>query len=295
MNFMDSLKNIDRWVCWDFEAFKAWDIEAAKRWDALSEEEKAKPSLCKKKIKNPHKKPLQINGYGASSTNSATWNTYTNCESSKFKGLGFVLSDIDDIVAIDIDHCRNKDSGKLTDYALYILKLFSSLTETSQSQTGLHIFCRGKIPQAMKTKTIEIYSTERYICTTGDILLDIPIINAQQALDNVFVSHKTHKKRNIKIEKQISISSSELDTLLENKRFQKLWDREVDFLKDGGGYDWSLFDFHIALALREVQPEKVISVQQMFRAKYNAPKKHKGALINSIQKTNIWVNSGKCG
>lgn len=289
MNFFEQIKEIPNWVCWDFEAYKAWDEKALKRWEALSSEDKIKFPFTKKNIKNPHKKPLQINGYGASSTDPKTWTTYDRI-SNKYSA-GFVLSENNSIITVDLDHCRNKETGELTDYAIYVLKLFASGTEISQSKEGLHIFGYGKVPCAIKTKEIEVYGTERYICITGNILLDLPLMNIQRALNIIYSTHKEkqkYKKRNIKIEKVVPISSSELDELLKIERFRKLWGMEIEFIKDGGGFDFSRYDFNIALALKNEKPEQVLGVLQEFRRINGFPKKHLGALHNAIQKTSIW-------
>lgn len=290
MNFYEQLQQIPHWVCWDFEAYKAWDRRVLKYWNTLPEELPFDVFKNKKEFRNPHKKPLQPNGYGASSTNSDTWNTYEKCKATKYR-QGFVLtdkspeseSDYDSVVVLDLDHCFVDQ--KLTPFAMYILKLCSSGTEVSQSKTGLHIFGLGKIPCAMKTKTIEVYSTERYICTTGNILLDLPLTNIQKALDIIYSNQKINKKRDIKIDKSIPVSDEELTKLLKNERFRKLWNREIEYLKDDGGPDFSRYDFNIGLALKKQKPELVLGVIQEFRKVNGFPKKHIGALHNCLQKT----------
>lgn len=293
MNFYEQLQQIPHWVCWDFAAYKAWDRRILKYWKSLPEEIPFDVFKNKKEFKNPHKKPLQPNGYGASSTNSDTWNTYEICKDTKYEA-GFVLTDkssessessesSDSIVVLDLDHCFVDQ--KLTQFAMYILKLCSSGTEVSQSGTGLHIFGLGKIPCAMKTKTIEVYNTERYICTTGNILLDLPLNNIQNALNIIYSNKKINKKRDIKIEKSEPVSDDELNTLLENERFNKLWNREIEYLKDDGGPDFSRYDFNIALALKKKKPELVLGVIQKFRKVQGFPRKHLGALHNCLQKT----------
>lgn len=288
MNFYDQIKSIPKWVCWDYKAYQEWNAEALKHWDE-STDMSFKQFTKIGKYKNPHKKPLQANGWGASSTDPSTWNTYEAC-SAKYSA-GFVLTEEEQIVAVDLDHCRNKN-GELTEYALYLLKLFSTGCEISQSEEGLHLFGYGRIPNAIKTKEIEVYSKERYICCTGNILLDLPLKNIQNALDCVYRNHKNKKiHKKINIERSIQISSSELDKFLENNRFRRLWDLEIEFFKDSGERDYSLYDFHIANILKDKQPEIVLGLMQKFRELHGFPKKHKGALVNAISKTNIWKKS----
>ena len=59
-------------------------------------------------------------------------------------GIGFVLSEHDDIVGLDIDHCIV--DGAITDVAQSIITRFNSYTEVSPSEEGIRIFCRGHFP-----------------------------------------------------------------------------------------------------------------------------------------------------
>ena len=56
----------------------------------------------------PTKRPYQVNGIPASVTDCATWSEYKNVKAAmdKFDGIGFVLTDDDDIIGLDFDKCR---------------------------------------------------------------------------------------------------------------------------------------------------------------------------------------------
>lgn len=117
------------------------------------------------------KRPLQIDGSNASSTNPDTWASYDQAaKSTAGVGLGFVLGD--GIGCIDLDHCLI--NGKL-DYEaeIFIDNHPGSYIEVSPSGDGLHIW--GSAPEAPGTKrkinglSIERYSTGRYITITGNV------------------------------------------------------------------------------------------------------------------------------
>jgi hypothetical protein len=70
------------------------------------------------------------------------------------------------ITCIDLDDVLAAD-GTLDTRAQTIVDRCASWTEISPSGTGLHVFVRGTVGEAMKGDHIEIYSTARYIAVTG--------------------------------------------------------------------------------------------------------------------------------
>lgn len=129
-------------------------------------------------------------GYKASPTNSKHWTSYeeaiTAFEFGDFNGIGFVLSPEDNLVFIDIDNCII--DGELNPFAEEILAMFpDTYAEISQSETGLHIICKGQICKAIKRKEIEIYSEGRYLAFTGNAISPTEPQSAQGAL-NILLS-----------------------------------------------------------------------------------------------------------
>lgn len=115
----------------------------------------------------------------ASTTDPATWSTFeeasTFCQRERCSGVGYVLSPDDPYVGVDLDSCRNPESGKIEGWAQAIMKRLSSYTEISPSGTGLRIFVRGELPPYGRRKgKIEIYSQARFLTITGDHVLGYP-------------------------------------------------------------------------------------------------------------------------
>ena len=118
--------------------------------------------------------------YAASVSDSTTWGSYETaiirCSLGSAKGKGFVLNG-NGIVCLDLDHCRNTDTGEVKDWAQKIVDDLDSFTEISMSGTGLHVFVKGKKPGVQCKKTldkatgevIEIYENGRYIAMTGNV------------------------------------------------------------------------------------------------------------------------------
>jgi len=91
-------------------------------------------------------------GWGfASSTESETWASFEAAleytETEHADGVGFVFTDDDPIVGVDLDDCRDPETGDVDDAALDIIKRLDSYTEVSPSGTGYHVLIRGELPE----------------------------------------------------------------------------------------------------------------------------------------------------
>ncbi|WP_406108886.1 DNA primase [Streptomyces sp. NBC_01003] len=120
------------------------------------------------------KRPLTVAGMAASSTRPRTWSTHKEAAASTAGvGLGFVLSDVDDIVCLDLDHCLNPLTGQLAPWAAAIVRdAGATYVEVSPSGDGLHIWGRADVRHGRKIRrpdgtAVEIYGTGRYIAMTG--------------------------------------------------------------------------------------------------------------------------------
>jgi putative DNA primase/helicase len=111
-------------------------------------------------------------GKPASSTNLTTWDTFPEAlevyESGRYAGIGFVFCSADPYSGIDLDKCRDPETGELTPEAHSIVADFEgAYTEASPSGTGVHIIARGKLPLSGRRGWIEAYSQDRYFTITG--------------------------------------------------------------------------------------------------------------------------------
>ncbi len=123
------------------------------------------------------KMPYKATGPGlASATDPATWATYEQaveaCRRHRHDGIGFVFSADDPFTGVDLDHCRDPETGELAPWAAEILAMFpGSYVEASPSGTGVHVITRGVAPHNGKRPyqggAVEVYSKERYFTVTG--------------------------------------------------------------------------------------------------------------------------------
>lgn len=116
----------------------------------------------------------------ASTTDRSTWASFEEaaafCAAHDWaSGVGYVLSSDDPYVGVDLDACRDPQTGRLEPWARAIVKRLNSYTEISPSGTGLRIFVRGELPPHGRRKGhIEIYSQARFLTITGDHYLAAP-------------------------------------------------------------------------------------------------------------------------
>jgi primase-polymerase (primpol)-like protein len=117
---------------------------------------------------SPTKVPLTAAGDNASSTNSSTWCDFdTAARSSAGVGVGFVLSDVDRIACVDIDHCLD-GRGRLRSWATDILaNVPDTYIEVSPSGDGLHVWGLADIAKGRRSGGVEVYGSGRYITVTS--------------------------------------------------------------------------------------------------------------------------------
>jgi primase-polymerase (primpol)-like protein len=140
--------------------------------DNIPEELRRRPQWVTHKEKVPY---IAGSVGKASSTDSTTWRTFEEAVQAlkaspgRFDGIGFVFSSGDPFAGVDLDKCRNPETGELEEWATEIIQDLDGYTEASPSGTGVHIFIRGKAPNKKRGK-VEAYSSERYFTMTGRVL-----------------------------------------------------------------------------------------------------------------------------
>lgn len=133
-NVPEELKQLPQWVCW----------------------------VGNDKVpKNP------ATGKNAMSDNPKTWGTFSQavkaCETFGFDGVGFEFAN--GYFGVDLDHCMDN-----IDFVDEFVETLQSYTEFSKSGSGIHIICKGRLPEGRRRKgNVEMYSSGRYFICTGNI------------------------------------------------------------------------------------------------------------------------------
>ena len=115
-------------------------------------------------LRHDRKRPIQVNGAPASSTDERTWTTYDRAHASDAgDGLGFALGD--GVACIDLDHCLT--DGVLADWAEPIVRACrGTYMEISPSGEGLHIFGFAEVGKGRRNGGVEVYDRGRYMTVT---------------------------------------------------------------------------------------------------------------------------------
>jgi len=123
-------------------------------------------------------------------------------------GLGFVFTDDVSITGVDLDKCRDPDSGDLEDWAEDIIDQLDSYTEVSPSGTGVHILVGGELTAGGNRRgRVEMYDSDRYFTVTGAHLDGTPaeIRTCQDDLDAV---HRTYIRGETTSDGQLSLAET---------------------------------------------------------------------------------------
>jgi primase-polymerase (primpol)-like protein len=131
------------------------------------------------------KVPYQPNGKRASVTDLMTWSGFEHCvmeAAHHFDGVGFVFSSADPFVGIDLDDCRDPETGEIASWARerVLERVQEGYVEVSPSGWGVHIIVEGAVRDGgMRRKVlrqgdlvgeIEMYSRGRFFTITGKTL-----------------------------------------------------------------------------------------------------------------------------
>lgn len=160
------------------------DLKILKQW-LVSREDKIPLTTVNNKdlFRADVTNPLQLLDFNSAKTIAQLYNL----------DIGFVLCASDEFTCIDLDvkdveNEANPDKRTTQDdYNRFwrVIQEFKSYTEFSRSTKGIHIWVKGTIGAGMRRDKVEVYSQERYIICTGNILNNLPIINRQETLDTM--------------------------------------------------------------------------------------------------------------
>lgn len=179
----EELKKLPNWVVWKAE---------------VNPKAKSEHSRITKVPYNPK------NGWRASSTNPETWSDFhtaeMTAESAAYAGIGFMFLnsgyfgiDIDDRPEELQDYLNGECDENNTFYKF--IETMQSYAELSQSGNGIHIICKGRLPDKdfknNKTK-VEMYAEARYFCMTGNYCSSyVNIVDGSEAVKPLYEEYRT--------------------------------------------------------------------------------------------------------
>jgi putative DNA primase/helicase len=110
--------------------------------------------------------------------NAALW----AADEHKLDGVGKVFHDDnpeeeDDLIGVDLDRVRDKDTGEVAGWAMNIVERFETYAEVSPSGTGIKLWIFGKLPGERRRNDavgVEVYFDKRFFTVTGERLPQAP-------------------------------------------------------------------------------------------------------------------------
>ncbi len=114
----------------------------------------------------------------ASSTDLMTWRTFEEAigayerSEPRYDGIGFVFCSADPFAGIDLDKCRDPETGAVEEWAQKLIdSVAEGYVEVSPTGTGVHIIVEGTVRSgAVRKGRIEMYGRDRFFTVTGRAL-----------------------------------------------------------------------------------------------------------------------------
>ena len=178
----------------------------------------------------------------ASATDPDTWTEFDTAlefvDRDEADGIGFVFSEGDPIVGVDLDDCHDPETGEPDETAADVIERLDSYTEVSPSGTDFHVLVEGDLPDGRNRRgSIELYDSARFFTVTGDPVEEMSdrIARRQDALDAIhrdYVQEESHDRNEADSEGTLEAVSVDLDDIevLEKARkaengekFEHLW------------------------------------------------------------------------
>lgn len=241
-NIPAEMAKLRRWAPWRAE----WD-EKKQKWTKI-----------------PHRASRPE--FGLSNKNATGWVTLAEALAAYranpklFAGVGYLMTGPHGITGVDLDHCRDPQTGKIDDWASSVVSRLNSYTEVSPSGTGLHAMVLGDVPEDWTNheRGIEVYggNEARFLCITGQALskgyaaMRAP---SPSVLEDIAGQYRKAKTK-------AEVEDLHLPTLLPREMLPELIELElpphaVNFLLEGPGPgDRSRQLFATAIALCNVMP-----------------------------------------
>lgn len=194
------LKGYKNWVCW--QAYP---------------DPKSHSGISKKPV-NPKTGGL------AQSNNPETWSDFETAvrQSGKYSGIGFMFSN-SPFFGVDLDDMPNDiqdyQNGGADNIISEFVNTLQSYAEFSQSKTGVHIICKGTLPEGRrKAKNdsggFEMYENGRFFVVTGNYCSEYGYIN--DCTESVKPLHSKYlgKTAEPKPNKNITVNLNSVDDIV---------------------------------------------------------------------------------
>lgn len=224
----DELRSATIWVCW------RWVRDEKRGW--------TKPPL--------HARTLRK----CDVTDPANLSTFdealARATAGEADGIGFSLTAAG-LLGIDLDDCRDPQTGVLDDWAADRVKTFDTYTEVSPSGTGVKLLVGASKPGTRcRAGDVEMYDSNRYFTVTGSVLPDCPATPQprQDAVNHfygeLFPATRKTASPVLRVPPQIEATDAELLQVAfrakNAAKLQRVWDGDTSAYRSGSEADLAL-------------------------------------------------------
>lgn len=226
------------------------------------------------------KAPIGTNGLLADVTDPAAYMTFEDAVSRSDK-VGFAFTPSDPYCGIDLDQCRDSETGEVEPWALEIVHDLNSYTEVSCGGCGLHVLVKAQLPPWGSRKgQVEMYDRDRYFCMTGNLYDGSPttIENRQLEIGKLH-AHIFPKSENTSIAPLRRTASTPLpdegviakaQVAKNGEAFSKLWQGETEGYTSPSEADMALC-LHLAFwsGCDRAQMDRLFRLSGLMREKWD--------------------------
>jgi putative DNA primase/helicase len=292
-NIPEELKSLNQWVLWKYEIDT--NSKGEKRLTKIPYQ--ITPATAGKEAK-------------AKPNDSKTWGSFEEAYSiladsikrKGYHGLGFVFSEHDRFVGVDIDHVFDPESEEWNDFALDEVLKLNSYAELSPSNTGAHVIVRGsKPPERCRSNNWEMYEAGRYFTFTGNHIPETPkeIREAPEALKDLYSRRinkdagETQKKGRGRPKKNVVIKANLTDSeVIEKCRraknyeaFEALYNGKFDNYVSQSDADLALCRRLAFYTKSPEQIDRIFRTSGLFRSKWEREDYRADTINKAIEST----------
>lgn len=228
--------------------------------DGIPQELKARPQWVLRR----GKVPFQVSGVPAKADDPTTWANFETVwaayQAGGFDGIGFEFSEDCPYVGIDLDGCRDPETGTVEPWAVEVIEKFpGAYQEISLSGTGIHLILKGTLPiretgkrkklsageDGRKDRCVEAYHYGRFFAMTGDSCGEPveEIMYANGELSRWFKVTFPDEPKPVAVPLGSRYSGDRLKLL---ERAKKYLEKAEPAVEGQGGDDWT---FHVCCIL----------------------------------------------
>ena len=201
-----------------------------------------------------------------------------------FNGIGLILSKELGVTVLDIDGCRNPDTGVLDPLAEDVIEKLDGHTEVSQSGTGVHVYMLGSLEsdpgEQLRSRVrgklnLEIYDEKRYMVVTGQAIRRPGELTegGEVLADFHRTEFTTRSKQNEAVDQPKTRKMSDEEVLIRARdrgedRFDRLWSGDIGEFGNPSSADQSLVNMLVFWTQDEDQIDRLFQRSGLARDKW---------------------------